>query len=265
MMLTTGVLQADGGLELLAVHEKAAVAGDRDHVAAAGRTSLAAIAVGSAKPMPARPLAMSTVPGSWAGNIRPIHSLCRPTSETSTSLRPQRLADVAQDARRAHREVVVLAGLVERAEHDAAQPVEPSAAEGCRRLQPAARRASTWAMSPISSTSGMKNSSISAATVSIDHDLLVAARVPVLGRVLDQVVADRDDHVGVVEPGHLVVARLEPDGAQRVGILVVEQALGHERLGHRDPGRVHERAQRPAGVGADGAVAGQDDRVARRP
>ena len=56
-----------------------------------GCTSLAAIAVGSAKPMPARPLAMNTVAGSWAGNMRAIHSLCRPTSEISRSSGPSTL------------------------------------------------------------------------------------------------------------------------------------------------------------------------------
>ena len=35
--------------------------------------------------MPARPLAIITVLGSWAGNMRPIHSLCSPTSEMRMS------------------------------------------------------------------------------------------------------------------------------------------------------------------------------------
>ena len=35
--------------------------------------------------MPARPLAMNTVFGSRAGNMRAIHSLCRPTSEMRMS------------------------------------------------------------------------------------------------------------------------------------------------------------------------------------
>ena len=79
-------------------------------------------------------------------------------------------------------------------------------------------------------------------------DLLVALGVPVLGGVLDQVVADRHHQVGVLEPGHLVVAGLEPDGPQGLRILVVDQPLGHERLGHRNAGRLGERSQRAAGV-----------------
>ena len=47
-------------------------------------------------------------------------------------------------------------------------------------------------------------------------DLLVALRVPVLGRVLDQVVADRQHQVGLVEAGHAVVARLQADRAERL-------------------------------------------------
>ena len=51
-----------------------------------------------------------------------------------------------------------------------------------------------------------------------DDDLLVALGVPVLRRVLDEVVADRDHDVGVLEAGHRVVARLQPDGAERLRV-----------------------------------------------
>src|SRR3712207_8019098 len=47
-----------------------------------GWTSFAATAAGTANPMPASPLAIRTVFGSWAGNIRPIQSL---RSEEHTS------------------------------------------------------------------------------------------------------------------------------------------------------------------------------------
>ena len=49
---------------------------------------MAAIAAGTANPIPARPFAISTVFGSYAGNMRPIQSLWRPTSEIRMSLRP---------------------------------------------------------------------------------------------------------------------------------------------------------------------------------
>ena len=74
-------------------------------------------------------------------------------------------------------------------------------------------------MSPISSTSGMKYSSISAGDGVDADDLLVALRVPVLGRVLDEVVADREHHVGLLEAGHRVVARLQADGAERARVV----------------------------------------------
>ena len=78
-------------------------------------------------------------------------------------------------------------------------------------------------MSPIRSTSVMKCSSTSGATVSMQTIFLSRVRVPVRGRVLDEVVADGDHHVGVLEAGQRVVARLQPDGAERVRVLVVEQ------------------------------------------
>ena len=46
------------------------------------------------------------------------------------------------------------------------------------------------------------------------------------------------------KPGQRVVARLQADRAERARVLVVEQALAHERLGDADPGRARELAQR---------------------
>jgi hypothetical protein len=79
--------------------------------------------------------------------------------------------------------------------------------------------------------------------------------------VLDQVVADRQHHVGLAETGHIVVAGLEADRPE--GLLVVgrQQALPHEGLGHRDPRGAHELVQRRGGLGANGAVARQRDRM----
>ena len=89
-------------------------------------------------------------------------------------------------------------------------------------------------MSPTSSTSGMKYASISAGSESMQTIRLVALRVPVLRRVLDEVVADREHHVGLVEAGHRVVAGLQADRAERLRVVGRQQALAHERLGHRD-------------------------------
>ena len=110
----------------------------------------------------------------------------------------------------------------------------------------------------------MKCSSTSGGTRVDADDRLVALRVPVRRRVLDEVVADGDHHVGVLEAGQRVVARLQADGAERVRVLVVEHALAHERLGHADAGGAGELAQRRRGAGAGDAVAGQHDRVDRR-
>ena len=93
--------------------------------------------------------------------------------------------------------------------------------------------------------------------------VLSRARVPVLGRVLDEVVADGDHDVRLGEAGELVVALLQADGAERVRVGVVERALAHERLGDRDAGRARELAQRGRRTGAQDAVAREDDRPAR--
>ena len=78
-------------------------------------------------------------------------------------------------------------------------------------------------MSPTRSTSVMKCSSTSAATVSMQTIVLSRSGFQLLRRVLDEVVADRDHDVGVLEARERVVARLQADGAERARVLVVEQ------------------------------------------
>ena len=56
----------------------------------------AATAAGSANPIAAAPLEISTVFGLWVGHSREIHSLWAPTSEISTSSGPISVAQVAQ-------------------------------------------------------------------------------------------------------------------------------------------------------------------------
>ena len=84
------------------------------------------------------------------------------------------------------------------------------------------------------------------------------------GRVLDEVVADRDDQVGPVEAGQHVVARLEADRHQRQVRAVVHRPLAHERDGHRHVQAAGEPSQGARGVPAQHAVAGQDDGSRRR-
>ena len=225
-----------------------------------GWTSWAAIAVGSAMPMPARPLAISTVSGSEAGNMRAIHSLCRPTSEMRMSSRPSAL-------RISHR---TRGGCMGKASSSAPARKAPctrsSSLDGVVVIgSPIAtrpvRRRRIRSRSPTRSQAVTKCSSTSAATVSIADDRLVALRVPVDRRVLDEVVADRDDDVGVLEAGQLVVARLHADGAAPVRVVVGEDALAHEGRRDAHAGGVGERAQRRRRVPAGDAVAGQDQRV----
>ena len=94
-------------------------------------------------------------------------------------------------------------------------------------------------------------------------DRLVAVRVPVLRRMLHEVVADRDHQIRDLEPGHPVVARLEPDRTKRLGVAGVHRALAHERLRDGDPGGAYELAQRRRGAAADHAIARERHRVER--
>jgi hypothetical protein len=86
------------------------------------------------------------------------------------------------------------------------------------------------------------------------HDRLVLVRVPVPRGVLDQVVADRDHQIGLVEPGHAVVARLQTHRSERELVVGVHQPLGHERRGDRDTGSPRERANGVRRPPADRAV-----------
>ena len=63
--------------------------------------------------------------------------------------------------------------------------------------------------------------------VDVDDDL-VGARVPHVGVVLDHVVADADDNVGLLECEPRQVARLQPDGAQRQVVGKGHDAFRHE-------------------------------------
>ena len=103
-----------------------------------GCTSLAAIAVGRAKPMPARPLAISTVPGLVGGEHATDPELVQADVGDEDVLGAERLADVPQHAGRAHREVVVLARVAQRAEGNVAQAARHGG--GARRSASSRRR-----------------------------------------------------------------------------------------------------------------------------
>ena len=130
-----------------------------------GCTSLAAIAAGSAKPIPARPLAMMHVFGSWAGYMRPIHSLCRPTSEMRMSSSPSALR-ISYSAR---------GGCIGKASSSLAASRRPITTSRRREEPPPGpspvhswvRRVRMRVMSPTRSTSVTKCSSTSTGTVSM--------------------------------------------------------------------------------------------------
>ena len=91
-------------------------------------------------------------------------------------------------------------------------------------------------------------------------DLLVGLRVDPDRVELLQLVADRDDDVGVVEPEVDVVVPHEPERPDAVGVVVGHHALAVEGVGHRDAELLGEPHQGGGRVGAGGAVPGQHHR-----
>ena len=251
-------LQAHRRLELLAVHEEAAVAVDRDHLA------LGVHELGGHRAGQREAHACKTVCNEDGVRLmRREHAadpqLVQPHVRDQDVLAPERLADLPQRPRGLHREGVVVLGLLEAPEHDVAQALRPA---GVRDVAALLGQPREHVVDVADQLDLGREVLVDLGRLGVDDDdLLVAPRVPVRGGVLDEVVADGDDHVGVLEAGHGVVARVQPDGAQRLGVGVVEQPLAHEGLGHGDAGRAAELAQGGRAAGAHDAVAGQGHRV----
>ena len=139
------------------------------------------------------------------------------------SSRPERLADLPQRARRLHRERVVVAWPASK------RPSTMSLQRASRRRAATSRQLLGQAGEDVVDVADQ---------VDLGHEVLVdlgarrcrcrrsscrARGFQLRRRVLDEVVADRDHDVGVLEAGQRVVARLQADGAERVRVLVVEQ------------------------------------------
>jgi hypothetical protein len=171
---------------------------------------------------------------------------------------PERPPDLPQRARGLDGEGVVVLGRLEVAEHDVVEP------RG-RRLLHTVPELVGQAQEDVGEVADQVDRGdevpVDVGRHRVDaDDPLVAVRVPVGRRVLDQVVADRDDDVGRLEAGQRVVARLQSHRAERARVLVVEHPLAHEGLGDADAGGSSELAQRGGRPGAGDAVAGQHDR-----
>ena len=92
-------------------------------------------------------------------------------------------------------------------------------------------------------------------------DGLAAALVPVRGSVFDQIVTHRDHDIGGIERGIGVVALLQADGEQAVGIGTRHRALAHERVDDADADLLGQALELLGGAFAHRAVARKDDRV----
>ena len=82
-----------------------------------------------------------------------------------------------------------------------------------------------------------------------------------LGRVFDQIVSDRDDHVGLIDRRIDMVAPLQADGKQAVRIGAGHRAFAHEGIDDADPRLVRESLELLGGAFTYGTVARQDQRV----
>ena len=81
------------------------------------------------------------------------------------------------------------------------------------------------------------------------------------GRVLDQIVADRDDQIGLQERLEHVVLALQADGEQAVRIIQRHRPLAHEGVDHGYAGLARQPSQLLAGTLSDRTVAGEDQRA----
>ena len=92
------------------------------------------------------------------------------------------------------------------------------------------------------------------------HDLLLFVRVPLLGVVLDHVVAEGDHEVGLLhEDRGIVGLGAEADRVDALLGVHVDATLRHERADDANSGLLDETAKLLGGTSADTAVAGEDD------
>src|SRR5947209_17982946 len=92
-------------------------------------------------------------------------------------------------------------------------------------------------------------------------DPLLGVRVDPRGVELLELVADAYDQVGAVEPEIDVVAAHEADRADRIGVVVGNDALSEECRCDRDAQPVGEVDERFAGVVSRRTVAGPNERM----
>ena len=191
------------GLELLAVHQEAAVAAHRYDVAIPvhelGRDRRRHGEAHAREPVRDQD-GVRLVRGEHA----PDPELVEPDVRDQDVVAPERLPDLPQRARRLHREVGVVLRRLEVARHHLAQLVRAARV----RHVPALLSEPGEDVVDVADQLDLGDEvvvDLRGEAVDAD-DRLVPAAVPVVGRVLDEVVADRDHEVGHLEAGHLVVA-----------------------------------------------------------
>ena len=142
--------------------------------------------------------------GLVRGEHPPDPQLVQPDVGDEDVVPAERAAQLPQRPRGLHRERVVVPRALQPAEDDLAQA---GAAPAVRHVAALLRQAAEHVVQIADQLDLGGVERVDLRRRGVDHDdLLVALGVPVLGRVLDQVVADRQHDVGVLEPGHRVVA-----------------------------------------------------------
>ena len=91
------------------------------------------------------------------------------------------------------------------------------------------------------------------------QDLVVGFRIPFRRRVLDEVVADGNDEVSVLDQCIGIIFLRDADGAAFVVVIARDDALRHHRVDDGDVQRVGKMRQRLARVAADGTMSREHD------
>src|SRR5918995_946741 len=201
-----GCLQAHSGLQLLAVHQETSVAAD-GYDLAVWVDELGGYCGRNGEAHAGEPVSDENGVGLVGGKHAPYPKLMQPYIRDQDVLAAQHLADLVERPRRLDRELIVVFGMLEAAEHNPAQPIRAARA----RIVATLLAQSGESMVHVAHQLHVRDEVIvdlGRQGIYADN-LLIAPGVPVAGGMLDEVVANRDHQISLLETGHLVVAGLQ--------------------------------------------------------
>ncbi len=255
------MLFAQGGLDLLGVHQEAAVACGDEHL---GIRSGDLGADGSGKaPRHGGQAVRDQARVRRVGGIEPRHPHFEGTGiDEDDVVAAHGGADVGHNAGRCHRETVVPAPLIQFLRQELADLelggliLEMAVESSLQRVEAPA----DVGLEPDRDV--VVEIDFGGELVNVD-DLLVTLGIDAHRIELLEFVPDRHDRIGLVETEVHIVMTHEPDGAERLRMVVREDAFAMERRGDRDAQSLGESDERRTRVGARRSVARQDDRAPR--